>query len=54
MTKLFGAVVLMMGVTGLAFAGHLTSAPEIDATSAVGAVALLSGALLVIRARRRK
>lgn len=54
MTKVAGAVVLMMGVAGLAMAGGIQGVPEIDPTSAVGAVALLSGALLVIRARRRK
>jgi len=42
---------LLMGVTGAAFAR--ISVPEIDAGSAVNALALVSGALLVIRGRRK-
>jgi hypothetical protein len=33
---------------------HPVAAPEIDAASAAGALALLSGGVLVIRSRRKK
>ena len=54
MVKVAAAVTMMIGVAGMAMAGGLYGVPEIDPASAVGALALLSGALLVIRARRRK
>jgi hypothetical protein len=50
--KLLGTLLLLVGVSGLALAQ--TQAPEIDPGSAGTAVALLSGALLVFRARRNK
>jgi uncharacterized protein (TIGR03382 family) len=34
--------------------GPVAQAPEIDAGSAIAAVALLSGGLVVLRARRKK
>jgi len=52
MTKVLGWTMLMLGVAGRALAG--TVAPEIDGGSAVAALALLSGGLLVLRARRTK
>ena len=51
--KIIGIMMLLVGAAGTAFAGA-TVVPEIDSTSAIGAVALLSGGLLVIRARRKK
>jgi hypothetical protein len=54
MTKFMGMVLLLVGLSGLAMAGAVTGVPEIDAASGAGALALLSGALLVIRARRKK
>ena len=50
--KQFGWLVLVLGVVSNAFAG--TTAPEIDGNSAVAAIALVSGGLMVIRSRRRK
>jgi hypothetical protein len=50
--KILGIVMMFVGVSGLALAQ--TQAPEIDPGSAGTAVALLSGALLVIRARFKK
>jgi hypothetical protein len=48
----FSALVILL--VGLAqFASAAVAAPEIDSSSAYGAVALLSGALLVLRARRK-
>jgi hypothetical protein len=42
---------LWIAVAGCAFAGNAAT-PEIDASSGVAAVALLSGGMLVLRARR--
>ena len=50
--KTLGVMLLFVGVSGLALAQVQT--PEIDLGSAGTGVALLSGALLVIRARRKK
>jgi hypothetical protein len=47
------ASVLLLGLATSAFAG-ITVAPEIDASTASGALTLISGAALVLRARRRK
>jgi hypothetical protein len=52
MTRLIGLTILLTGVAGYALAGSAPS-PEIDASSAVGAVALISGGILVLRTRRR-
>jgi hypothetical protein len=46
-------VILLATVAGFAFAGT-ARAPEIDASSGVAALALLSGGLLVLRSRRKK
>jgi hypothetical protein len=53
MYKLLGLSLLLMGVASSAFALDVV-APEIDSASAVSAVVLLSGGLLVLRARRKK
>ena len=50
--RILGVVLLFVGVSGLASAQVRT--PEIDLGSAGTAIALLSGALLVTRARRKK
>jgi hypothetical protein len=51
--KTIGMVFLLVSLSGLALAGG-TTVPEIDSGSAVAAVTLFSGALLVLRARRKK
>jgi hypothetical protein len=51
--KLVGMMMLFVGISGSAFAG-VVLAPEIDASSATAAVTLITGGLLVLRARRRK
>ena len=51
--RIAGMVLLLMGLSGLAFAGGAI-VPEISPATGVGALTLLSGAVLVIRARRRK
>ncbi len=53
MYKLLGLSLLVLGAASLALAGP-TAAPEIDGASATSAIALLSGGLLVLRARRKK
>ena len=52
MSKIIGFTLLLAGSASFAFAGVITS-PEIDGASAVSAVVLLSGGLLVLRARRK-
>jgi hypothetical protein len=50
--KLFGIALMFVAVAG--FAQAIVAAPEIDPGSAGSALALLSGALLVIRGGRKK
>lgn len=53
MYKLLAFSLLLAGAASSAFALDVV-APEIDGASAVSAVVLLSGGLLVLRARRKK
>jgi hypothetical protein len=46
-------ILLLTSICGVAFAG-ISQSPEIDASSGVAAVALLSGGLLVLQTRRRR
>lgn len=50
--KTAGMVLLIVGVSSFCSAGVVVG-PEIDASTAGSAIALLSGALLVIRSRKR-
>jgi hypothetical protein len=50
MTKAVGMLLLLVGASSFAMA----SVPEVSAGSAGSAIALLSGAVLVIRGRRKK
>jgi hypothetical protein len=52
--KLFGMALLLAGVSQFASAGFVATTPELDPAAGMSALVLLSGALLVIRARRRK
>jgi uncharacterized membrane protein HdeD (DUF308 family) len=52
--RVVGILLLLAGTVGVASAGITFQAPEIDATSAVGALALLSGGLLILNSRRKK
>lgn len=52
MNKVLGLTVLTLGLATALFAG--STAPEIDASTGAAAVALLSGGLLVLRARRKR
>jgi LPXTG-motif cell wall-anchored protein len=47
-------MVLVIGAPGVLRAGPVTSAPEVDPSTGVAALALLAGAVLVIRGRRKK
>ena len=51
MRKFFVLTLLLVGGAACAFAQVTT--PEIDSSSAMGALTLLAGALLVLRGRRR-
>lgn len=51
MTKALGMLLLLVGASSFAMAATV---PEVGAGSAGSALALLSGALLVIRGRRKK
>jgi hypothetical protein len=50
--KIVGIILLFIGV--VATAGAQGRVPEVDASSAVNAVALVSGALLILKSRRKK
>ena len=52
--KSAGMILLFVSFSSFAIAGLNVQAPEISPASGVGALALLSGALLVIRGRRKK
>jgi len=52
MRNFIGLMMLLIGASGSLLAGEVV-APEIDSASAAGALVLLSGALLVIRGRRK-
>ena len=53
MRKLIAVMLLVLGTSTVLMAIP-TSVPEIDPTTATAAVALLAGAALVIRGRRKK
>jgi hypothetical protein len=53
MTKLIAILLIGAAVSGAAF-GEWTGAPEIDINSGLGALTLLSGAVLVLRSKYRK
>jgi hypothetical protein len=52
MTRVIGMAIVLASVAGFAFAG--TSAPEIDGSSGMAAIGLLTGGLLVLRSRKKK
>ena len=54
MVRLIGLGMLLLGLGGQLFGGFPAGAPEIDPSAAVAALTLLSGGLVVLRARRRK
>jgi len=54
--KSVGMVLLLVGLPSLVFGGFcaIPAAPEIGPGSAMGALVLVSGALLIIRGRRKR
>lgn len=53
--SLLGAMaVLVIATPAVLRAGPVTSAPEMDPSTGVAALALIAGAVLVIRGRRKK
>lgn len=52
--RMIGSLCLLMGMGIHALALVNPTVPEIDAGSAVSALALLGGAVLILRARRKK
>jgi hypothetical protein len=52
--RILATLALVLVTAGMAFGGLAVAAPEIDPASSVAALALLSGGLIVIRARRKK
>jgi hypothetical protein len=53
MKKLLGMALILIGTAAVAMASQAPVGPEIDPGSAASALALLAGAALVIRGRRR-
>jgi uncharacterized membrane protein HdeD (DUF308 family) len=51
--KTAGLALLLIGLSSFVFAGT-PSVPEISTATGVGALALVSGAVLVIRGRRKR
>jgi len=51
--KLAGTVLFGLGMATVCFGAAVNPAPEIDAASAMNALTLLTGALLIIRGRKR-
>jgi hypothetical protein len=54
MSKLMMIVLVGATIASSAFAGASAPSPEIDAGTGVAALTLLSGAVLILRARRRQ
>jgi hypothetical protein len=52
--KVLGILVMVAGFASFALATPAVAAPEIDSNSAYTAITLLSGGLMVMRARRKK
>jgi hypothetical protein len=52
MTKIVGFALILVGTSGALLA--FSAVPEVDAGTGGSALALVAGALLVIRGRRRK
>ena len=54
MQKVLGLMLAIAGISGVAMAVATAPVPEISPTSAVSALTLLGGSVLVLRSRRRK
>jgi hypothetical protein len=54
MARILGSLLLFAGASTVAMASTTPSVPEIDAGTAVTALVLLSGGLLILRGRRKR
>ena len=54
MARIIGTALLLVALAGQALAAAVVDAPEIDASTGVAAVTLIGGALIVLRARKRR
>ena len=54
MTKILALTTLIVTLPAIVFAAGPLAAPEIDGGTAIAALTLLGGAVLVIRSRRRR
>jgi len=54
MAKTVGMFLLLIGLTGAAFATSTDPVPEIDASVGVNALAMVGGACLIVRARKKR
>lgn len=54
MNKAVVMLLVSIGLAGFAMAGQVSAAPEIDPSTGISAVALLSGGLLVFFGTRRR
>ena len=52
MNKIVGLTLLLISIAGYAFAGNPT--PEIDGSTGIAALGLLSGGMVVLMGRRRR
>jgi hypothetical protein len=52
--RVLGIVLVLIGAAGSAFAGEAITVPEISGASAVSAIAVVSGSMLILRSRRKK
>ncbi len=52
--KALGLLALLLAFPASAVAGGVKLVPEIDASTAASAIALVSGGLLILRSRRKK
>ena len=52
--KLAGLLMMVLAIASPMLAGAGAGVPEIDAGSATAAIALLSGSLLILKARKKK
>jgi hypothetical protein len=51
--KVLGMILVLVGAASSAFAGVIAEVPEIGGASAVSAIAVVSGSLLILRSRRK-
>jgi hypothetical protein len=54
MIKTLGFALLLVGLSSLAIAGSVGSAPEVDTGLVPGSLVLVGGAVLMIRSRLRR